>query len=97
MWQNQEATDASCPCKPQKKRKEEIREAAVSLAAAEEISADAAVGALLSELGGILALKEQTTTLTIFFPDGRFTANAQRHTANVAARSDRKPWAWSGF
>lgn len=46
------------------KAKENVREATGSLAAAKESSADAKVETVLSELGGILALKEEQNKTT---------------------------------
>lgn len=47
------------PTNTTEKDKGDVREATASLAAAKESSADAAVETVLSDLGGILALKEE--------------------------------------
>lgn len=51
------------------KAKEIVREATSSLAAAKESSADAKVETVLSELGGILALKEEQKNNTKGFSE----------------------------
>lgn len=61
LWfmKKQEATAACCPWK---KEEEEIQEATVSRAAARNISADAGVAAVLSEMDGFFTLKEEKRT-----------------------------------
>lgn len=53
LWWKQDSTAASCPLKAPQEEEEEIQEVAVSLAAAEEISMNAAVATVLSELDGL--------------------------------------------
>lgn len=69
-----------------------MQEAIASLAATKEISLDAAVAALLSELDGILMLKEeQRTTLRAFLVGKKNKKMKQSCAANVTPRTNKKP------
>lgn len=59
LWQNQEATAASCTLNTTEKDEEETERATVSIADAEDVDVDVGVAAVLAITGGIFTLKEQ--------------------------------------